>query len=164
MPNSLYFFLCLFRDRDLSRHDSGLSVSNNASVSSPASFASSKSCIVYRHRGGHFIGRERMDFVRYLSEMNMDHVVEKIFSFLDATDLCRVACTSTRWHNHLISDTPSNLKRMDFLIDCKKNRVSDGFSEAHIGFSTNQVLSFRKIWRRAIGHRGSPRERPWATS
>ena len=86
-----------------------------------------------------------MDFVRYLSEMNMDHVVEKIFSFLDATDLCRVACTSTRWHNRLMSDTPSNLKRMDFLIDCKKNRVSDGLSEVFIGFSTKHVLFFRKI-------------------
>ena len=57
--------------------------------------------------------------------MNMDHVVEKILSFLDAVDLCSVACTSVRWHESLIADSPSNLKRIDFLIDCKKNRVSD---------------------------------------
>ena len=66
-----------------------------------------------------------MDFLRYLIEMNMDHVVEKIFSHLDAVDLCRVACTSVRWHDSIISDSPSNLKRIDFLIDCKKNRVSE---------------------------------------
>jgi len=114
------------RDRDISRHDSGLCMSSDGSLLSPASFASSQSCIVYR--GGHFLRRERFDFLRYLSEMNMDHVVEKIFSFLDAVDLCKVACTSVRWHNSLSSDSPSNLKRIDFLIDCKKNRENFGYS------------------------------------
>ena len=117
--NALHFF---FRDRDISRHDSGLGTPSDGSLLSTTSFASSKSCIVYR--GGHFAGRERLDFLRFLSEMNMDHVVERIFSFLGAVDLCRVACTSVRWHDSLISDPPSNLKRIDFLIDCKKNRVS----------------------------------------
>jgi len=108
------------RDRDISRHDSGLGTSGDGSLLSTTSFASSKTCTVYR--GGHFAGRERLDFLRFLSEMNMDHVVEKVFSFLGAVDLCRVACTSVRWHDSLISDSPSNLKRIDFLIDCKKNR------------------------------------------
>ena len=104
-------------------------MSSDGSLLSPASFASSQSCIVYR--GGNFLRRERFDFLRYLSEMNMDHVVEKIFSFLDAVDLCKVACTSVRWHNSLSSDSPSNLKRIDFLIDCKKNRVSEPHWRAH---------------------------------
>ena len=120
----------VFRDRDISRHDSGLCMSSDGSLLSPTSFTSSKSCIVYR--GGHFVGRERLDILRYLIEMNMDHVVETIFSFLDVVDLCKVACTSVRWHDSLVSDSPSNLKRIDFLIDCKKNRVSEPHGDTHI--------------------------------
>ena len=126
---------------------------------STTSFASSKSCIVYR--GGHFAGRERLDFLRFLSEMNMDHVVEKIFSFLGAVDLCRVACTSVRWHDSLISDSPSNLKRIDFLIDCKKNRVSCPMKRAQ-PLNNEIIFTSRKTWKRVIERRVSPRERPWA--
>lgn len=68
-------------------------------------------------------GKEAVDFVRNLNEMNLSHL---IFQFLSSTDLCRVVQVSRGWRLALEACPAENGRRLELISQMKTERENVG--------------------------------------
>ncbi len=75
------------------------------------------------YRSGHFEERRRLDMIRFLVDMNMYHVVKKIFSYLGERDLVAISMTSATWYASLKQTPDAHARRIDFLWEMERDKV-----------------------------------------
>ncbi len=83
-------------------------------------------CSVYHFSPGSFEGREQVDVVRHLLEMNVDHVLDFILRHLDGEELCAVALVSKEWNSVLARNKNATKRKREHLAKKKVNMVRGG--------------------------------------
>ena len=58
------------------------------------------------YRPGHFLDRERVDFLKFASEMQLDHVIANVLSYCSARDLCMASMVSATWNFAVVQELP----------------------------------------------------------
>ncbi len=105
------------RDRDL--------ISLSSSRSDEALLASKFAAAPLRftYLPGHFQHREKVDFLKHLSQMGAHILLDRVFSHLEGKDLCAAGAVSTHWRFALTVCAEAARRRKEFLLDRKLNMV-----------------------------------------
>ena len=75
---------------------------------------------------GLYLGIDRVDLLRLLSERDIWETLERILSYLSPGDLCSVALVSQCWRKTLEGRVLQDQRRKSFVLDNKLNRENLG--------------------------------------
>jgi len=99
---------------------------------------------------GLFINRDHLDFVRRLSDKNMSHILEKIWSYLPVSDLGQALRVSSLW-NSLIKDSVATVARLGDA-KAKWSENAEGNAAANKGRPQRKVKLLKSSPRKALGN------------
>eukprot|EP00096_Caligus_rogercresseyi_P012489 TRINITY_DN5240_c0_g1_i2.p1 TRINITY_DN5240_c0_g1~~TRINITY_DN5240_c0_g1_i2.p1 ORF type:complete len:316 (+),score=73.16 TRINITY_DN5240_c0_g1_i2:85-948(+) len=102
-------------------------LSGGSSSSSSLVSYSRLSCKSVRGRYSWWVGKDRLDVLRVLCEMNLSHLLRLLGRYLGGKDLLSMSLVSKTWNTIVSTHYASN--KMDYLLSVKSDSENSGYEE-----------------------------------
>jgi F-box protein 43 len=95
---------------------------------------------------GRHMGLEQMDILSELNKRSLNDPLDKIFSYLSAADLVKVASVSRDWRQIVKQNKPANKKRADFIKE--KKEIFETSKENNNSNQMSRLAERRNLFKR----------------